>query len=317
MVSSSKSGIRWSVRELTKCIRQRQLNKFDVNIGVSGKRGDGKSTFLFKIFQAFKEDGFRPHKHQVYSQGDVKSLLCNQKFGFCWDDEAINSGYKRDFANKGQIQLIKVVTNYRDNFNIYGSALPFFYNLDKALRELIFMHVHIIARGIGVLLLPLEGQIHSQDPWDTMTNKKIEMKENARLEKSPDAKFRYHRFTTFAGYVFFTPMTKKQEEKYLKIKETKRARMFESIEDKKPATFIEKIYKFLLEGKLNREGLMQASLLEGKKDSMVMNELNKLLKDNGHTKRVSDLLNVSRKDRSSNFDYSKSNLVPNIPSINE
>lgn len=309
-----KSGIKWSVKELTECMRRRQMNKFDANLGVSGKRGEGKSTFLFKIFNSFKHDGFRPHKHQVYSQDDVKRLLSNQKFGFCWDDEAINSGYKRDFQKTGQIDLIKIVTNYRDNFNIYGSALPFFYNLDKALRELIFMHVHIITRGIGVVLFPLEGQIHSQDPWDTMTNKKIELKENARLEKSPEIKFRYHKLTTFGGYVFFTPMTKNQEKRYLKIKENKRAKVFQSVDDKnKPRTFLDKLYGFLMTNQLTREGLMQSCLLEGQKHSGTVSALNRMLSDNNVGKTLKECLVESKAEHSSRLDPQISNLVPDIP----
>ena len=61
---ASKSKIIWTLRELTTCIRERQLNKYDANIGVSGKRGDGKSTILFKIFNAFKKNGFNQEKHQ-------------------------------------------------------------------------------------------------------------------------------------------------------------------------------------------------------------------------------------------------------------
>lgn len=314
MASTSKSGIKWSVKELTDCIRKRQLNKFDANIGVSGNRGQGKSTFLFKIFQAFKHQGFRPYKHQVYSQDDVKRLLSNQKFGFCWDDEAINSGYKRDFQKVGQIELIKLVTNYRDNFNIYGSALPFFYNLDKALRELIFMHVHIISRGIGVVLLPLQGQIHTQDPWDTITNKRIELKENARVEKSPNSRFRYYKLTTFAGYVFFTSMTKRQEEKYCKIKETKRSKIFKEIEEQnRPKTFHEKLYDFLLAGRLTKEGLLQTCLLEGKKYSSAISALNAMLKDAGEERTVKELIRNSKADRAIMRDPQIDALVPEIP----
>ncbi len=308
-----KSAVKWSIKELTECLRERQKNKFDSNIGVSGKRGDGKSTFLFKIFQSFRKEGFRPHLHQVYSQDDVKNLLCNQKYGFCWDDEAINSGYKREFQKVGQIELIKVVTNYRDNFNIYGSALPFFYNLDKALRELIFMHVHIVSRGIGVILLPLEGQIHSQDPWDTRTNQAIEMKENARLERNPDAKFRFYKLTTFVGFVFFSPMTKKQEERYLKIKEKKRARLFEHLDKKnRPKTFMESLYDFLLRGELTKEGMAQSCLMNGKRYSTVLSTLNKMLKDNGNPKSLTDYIKKSAWNPSAKFNEQITELVPKV-----
>src|SRR4030042_2467296 len=128
------------------------------------------STIISKIFNSFKKEGFNQRKHQVYARKDVINLLACQQFGYCWDDEAINSGYKRDFQNKGQKDLIKIITNYRDNHNIYASALPFFYSLDKDLRDLIFLHLHVIERGVAVLFLPLSDQIHTQDQWDTKNN---------------------------------------------------------------------------------------------------------------------------------------------------
>ena len=284
----SKTKVIWTIKEFTEVLRKRQLNKFDCNIGVSGSRGNGKSTFLFKIFNSFKRDGFIQDKHQVYEQKDVIGLLAQQQFSFCWDDEAINSGYKRDFQFAGQKTLIKVVTNYRDNYNIYASALPFFYSLDKDLRELIFVHVHIIERGVAVILLPLTDQIHASDPWDTKANIKIEEREYVRMKKSTNAIFRYHKFTTFAGYIFFGPMTKKQEGHYKAIKQKKRHKKFGLDTPEEQKDFKQRCYNLLTTGKLTKDGLIQACLLEGRKYTSVLTELNRMLKNNGETKTVKD-----------------------------
>lgn len=309
-----KSQTIWSMKELTECLRKRQHNKFDANIGVSGSRGDGKSTFLFKIFNSFKKEGFKQRKHQVYSQEAVKDLLANYSFGYCWDDEAINTGYKRDFQKFGQIELIKLITNYRDNFNIYGSALPFFYNLDKALRELVFMHVHIIERGLAVILLPLDGQIHTQDPWDSITNKKIEARENARLEKNPKAKFRYHKFTTFAGFIYFGPMSEKQEKLYVEIKKSKRRENFEKIElEDKERSYLDKMYDFLMSGRLTMESLRDMCLIEGKKYSTTLTALNARLRDAGIEETVTQLTRKSLVERNnSKLNPQISTIVPEI-----
>lgn len=311
----SKTKVIWTLREFTEVLRQRQLNKFDCNMGVSGKRGDGKSTFLFKIFNSFKKNGFLQEKHQVYEQKDVIALLAQQTFSFCWDDEAINSGYKRDFQNAGQKTLVKVVTNYRDNFNIYASALPFFYSLDKDLRELIFVHVHIIERGIAVILLPLTDQIHASDPWDTKANIKIEAKEYARMKNSAGATFRYHKFTTFAGYIYFGPMTKKQEAYYKSIKQKKRHKSFglEEIEDKQD--FKHRCYDLLMSGKLTKDGLIQACLLEGRQYTSMLTELNRMLKNKGETKTVKDFYRTTAiTGVHNNLKGAISDIVPIIPS---
>lgn len=311
----SKTKIIWTVKEFTEVLRKRQLNKFDVNIGVSGSRGDGKSSFLFKIFNSFKKSGFLQEKHQVYEQKDVISLLAQQQFSFCWDDEAINSGYKRDFQAAGQKTLVKVVTNYRDNFNIYASALPFFYSLDKDLRELIFVHVHIIERGVAVILLPLTDQVHASDPWDTKSNIKIESKEYARMKKVPGSTFRYHRFTTFAGYIYFGPMTKKQEKYYKAIKQKKRHKSFglENVEEKQD--FKHRCYNLLTTEKLTKDGLIQACLLEGRKYTSMLTELNRMLKNNGETKTVKDFYRTTAiTSIHNNLGGGISDIVPVIPS---
>jgi len=299
----TKANVIWTIRELTECLRQRQLNKFDANIGISGKRGNGKSTVAFKILNSFKKDGFIQKKHQVYQREDVIELLSNQKFSFCWDDEAINSGYKRDFQVRGQNDLIKIITNYRDNYNIYCSALPFFYTLDKGLRELIFLHIHVIERGFAVLLMPLEDPIHSQDPWDTINNQKIELKENKRVERNPDLKFRYHKLSTFAGYVYFGDMTEKQKRIYNLIKQQKRQKALEtesfSKKAKEETPFIEKLYASLKEGKISRDGMIQACMLNGEKYTSLLSQLNARLTNEGNTKRVQDyLIASSPKERS-------------------
>lgn len=311
----SKTKVIWTIKEFTETLRKRQLNKFDVNIGVSGKRGDGKSTFLFKIFNSFRKNGFMQEKHQVYEQKDVIRLLAQQKFSFCWDDEAINSGYKRDFQAAGQKSLIKVVTNYRDNFNVYASALPFFYSLDKDLRELIFVHVHIIERGIAVILLPLTDQIHASDPWDTKANIKIEAKEYARMKKTPGATFRYHRFTTFGGYMYFGPMTKKQERFYKDIKQRKRAKHFGIEDEEEKQDFKHRCYNLLTTEKLTKDGLIQACLLEGRKYTSMLTELNRMLKNNGETKTVKDFYRTTAiKGFHNNLKGAISDIVPIIPS---
>jgi hypothetical protein len=312
---TSKSKIIWTLKEFIISLRRRQLNKFDVNIGVSGRRGSGKSTMLFKLFNSFKQYGFNQEKHQVYSQDDVIKLLSTQEFGFCWDDEAINSGYKRDFQKAGQKVLVKIVTNFRDSHNIYASALPFFYSLDKDLRELIFCHLHIIERGLAVILLPLADQIHESDPWDTKKNIKIEEREHARIAKNPDLKFRYHKLTTFAGYLYFGPMTAKQEKKYKEIKKRKRAKNFGvDNQDTSELPFKDKVFKLLLEGKMTKDGLIQACLLEGKKYSSMLTVLNGMLKDQGDARTTKDFFRLEEIKATNTNRGPISKLVPSISS---
>ncbi len=175
----------YSIKELVMILKERQKNKFDANFAVSGKRGLGKSTLIGKVYYRFPN--FRPWKHQVYSRDDVLALLKSEKYGSCWDDEAINSSYKREFQDKGQQELIKNLTAFRDNFNVFASAIPSFYSLDKDLRDLYFIHLHVVRRGVAVIHMPVPGRLYSQDIWDTKYNQKIEDRWTKTLHKNQKA----------------------------------------------------------------------------------------------------------------------------------
>jgi hypothetical protein len=290
---NSKAQVFWKLREIVEVLRERQLKEFDANIGVSGKRGDGKSTLLFQIFRRFKKYGFHQEKHQVYNRDDVLNLLKHQEFSFCWDDEGINTGYKRDFQNTEQKSLIKVVTAYRDNYNIYGTAIPFFYTLDKGLRELMFMHIHIIERGLAVIFLPLEDQIHTQDPWDTYNNAKLEMLWQKRLQADPNFKFPYHKLSTFAGYITFRDMSDKQKARYKKIKKAKRQESFLTEKEKvaeKNEGIVVQVYDLLKEGKITTEGLNQICVLNALDVTTLKRKINSKLAKAGDPLRIVDYL---------------------------
>lgn len=272
----------WTVKEFVEILKQRQKNEFDVNIAVTGKRGDGKSTFINKVLLKFKD--FNQEKCQVYDREKVIELLSEQKFGYCWDDEGINTAYKRDFHSRRQQDLIKIITAYRDNFNMYMTAIPFFYSLDKDLREMIFCHIHIIERGKAVILIQLEDSIHMQDPWDTKNNQKKEEKWQKIKRKNPKYVIPYHELSTFVGYVTFGDLTPKQKKKYKEIKKRKRHEAFIKEKDQKEEKekgFIDELYDLLKKGDLDKPSLENICKVNHKKFSSIWSLLHKKLRDDG------------------------------------
>ena len=111
-------AITWTIKDISEILESRQKNEFDGNIAVSGDRGNGKSTVIGKILYRFQQ--FKPWTHQVYNREEVIKLLKTQRLGLCWDDEAINSSYKRSWQDQDQQELIKILTAYRDNYNIFA-----------------------------------------------------------------------------------------------------------------------------------------------------------------------------------------------------
>lgn len=307
-------AINWTVKDVVEILKARQDNEFDGNIVVSGERGNGKSTLINKIFYRF--NCFSPWKHQVYNGSDVIKLLKNQTFGLCWDDEAINSGYKRNWQDKTQQELIKILTAYRDSFNVYASAIPNFFSLDKDLRDLYFIHLHVIERGIAIVHMSLQGRLYSQDKWDAKYNAKVEDSWGKRMQK--DARFKppYHKLTTFRGYLFFGDVTPKQKELYKEIKKKKREDAFMTDEEraqKKEVSFIDKVYGLLVQHKLTSEGIAQMCLLEGKKYSSISSSLNRILKDKGENKTVKDFLQQpSNKGFHNKIESEISKIIPDF-----
>jgi len=277
-------------------MKLRQGNKFDCNIVVSGDRGNGKSTCIAKLLYLSKV--YKPKTHQVYSRDEVIRLLSSQKFGICFDDEAINSGYKRDFQNKGQQELIKIVTAYRDNFNIYASAIPNFFSLDKDLRDLTFLHIHVIERGLGVLHMAIQGRLYSVDKWDTKNNARLEDKWNKQRASNPDYRIPYHKLSTFRGYVYFGDLTEKQRELYESIKVEKRAKSFNKYMNKPmEEDFHDKAIKLILEKKITKDGLIQMCLMDNRDYKSTLAKLSRMLKKvtNNDSRTMRDYLFTTEK----------------------
>lgn len=286
--------VKWTLKDIVGIVKLRQANKFDCNVVVSGDRGNGKSTLIVKTLYLTKQ--YNPKKHQVYSREDVIKLLSSQKYGICFDDEAINSGYKRDFQSKGQQELIKIVTAYRDNFNLYISAIPNFFNLDKDLRDLTFIHIHVIERGIGVLHMPIQGRLYSADKWDTKNNARLEDKWNHQRAINPNYRIPYHKLSTFRGYVYFDDVTPKQRELYETIKKEKRAESFNKYIDKpEKEDFFEKALKLILEKKITKDGLIQMCLMDNRDYKNTLAKLNRMLKKitTDESRNLSDYLFTS------------------------
>ncbi len=285
--------IHWTVRELADATKERILNHFDSNIAVTGLTGLGKSTFLWQFFHKFKD--FKVADKLTYSRSETIELIRDHKLSYCWNDELFSSGNKRRFYDTEQIKLIGILTEYRSNYNIVGGAVPGFFTLDKELIKLFGIHINIISRGIGVIHLPREGRMFNDDIWDVKINKKLEEKWSEKRRKNPDFKIPYHKYTTFAGYVYFKKLNDKSEKRYDELRSLKKGERDNpnKIKDKDQMTFYDKLILQLKLHKLDEESLFQLCEFEGKSLSAVKNSLNLKLRDEKSTKRVKDYLTIT------------------------
>lgn len=267
--------IRWTVKELAEITKKRIQNKFDANIAVTGVTGIGKSTFLWKFFHQFPD--FKVRKHLIFKRSDMIDLIKSQKFGYVWNDELITSGYKRNFFDREQIELIQVLTKYRNHYNIVAGAVPVFFTLDKELLKLFGMHIHIIKRGLGIVHLPREGRMYTDDIWDVRINAKLEDKWSKKKQANPNFRIPYHKYTTFAGYVTFRKMGRREEALYEKLKAQKRGEA--EMDEGGESSFYDRLAKAIVNGDVDREKLKLICAVSGKRYSTALQVLNRHLRE--------------------------------------
>lgn len=288
------SAIIWTLSDLTFMARKMQENKFDLIIAFCGSRGLSKSTLAYKLGLKLK---FKPKRDLIYSRDELRKALNG------WNrtinaDEMINVAYKRDFFNMDQIELIKMLNMYRDHQNILMMCVPNFWDLDKPLRDLVKIRIDMLRRGFGAIHTQLKN-FYSNDPWDSKNNEKIERGWNIRGILRPQ----YNRLSTFKGFIKFGKLSPKQEEKYQRIKNDKRAVLFEDkdIVDKDEADgFYKRTIEMLREGKIVREELEKICLVNKLKITNVATSINHRLANSGVKERFKELMNIAQAKRNEN-----------------
>jgi hypothetical protein len=290
----------WALKELVELVNARIKNHFDSNCLVTGGTGLGKSSLINKLLLRF--DGFNQWKHQVYSRSDIIKLLSEQKNSYCWADELISSAFKRTHYDTEQIELIETLTQYRCNENIFFGALPVFFTLDKELMKLFAINIDIIRRGVGVVHMRREGRRYTDDPWDTKVNAKLEEKWSEISRKNPNFKIPYHRYTTFVGYVYFEPLTEKQEVLYKEVRDFKKNEIKQSKEPEQLGGFYDNLLNMAIEKKLTENAFESICAVSGKEITSVRQRINQLLKSKGMKERLKDLLIVPKVEALKNKD---------------
>lgn len=281
----------YTIKDIVSIAKER-INKDIENKDVinfwSGSRGSGKSTGALKF--SFRFPQFNMKKHMVYSRDDVKRLM-ELKDQVIQDDEAIRTGYSRNFYEPDQIKLIEVLNMNRYHNNIYSGCIPTFKDLDINLRNLCTTWIHVIKKGEAIVNVPWENPF-SKDKWDVDNNAKLIAHAINKQKKDPSYKIPWHRLSTFAGYLYFNSLTRNQYSQYEDIREFKRAalRDVEEVEamDSKSKKFYDIMVEKLQKGMFSRQDLITIAISRNATYDGICNMLNKYLKVSGTSKRVSD-----------------------------
>lgn len=304
-----------SLGYLAEIIEKRINNDFDLIIAVEGKRGMGKSTFLYGLGGKLNSRGlikFNPYKHLVYSRTDSLKVLANSKKRYIMNDEMINVAYNRDFWESDQKELIKGLNNYRDSCNVFAMAIPKFIDLDKQMQKLCELRVVILKRGLAQIHQQLKG-VYRSDVWDTKENIKIELKSRKG--------FAFGKLTTKVFYVKFPDLKESKKLFYKELKRERRNLIFNSNNgdsDDLMDNFYTNVYDLITTFKMSQQEFESSCRAVGKTIKIVRNALNDRLKDNAHKERLQYFFTETNKKRAerqrkSKIKHKKISLTPQEP----
>lgn len=86
--------------------------------------------------------------------------------GVVWDDEAIHTMYKLDWASKGQQSLTKEAVTNRKDFKFHIDCMPRFTDFTKSMRDgRIRYWIHVFDRGLANIKIPDVNEYNYGDPW--------------------------------------------------------------------------------------------------------------------------------------------------------
>ena len=268
------------MKEIAEICRQWQDSEFDGIIVFDGRRGLGKSTGAIKLAKAMKRK-FTLKRDILFSREDVMHHLATRKSAILINDEAINTVYNRDFFAETQKKILKMLNMYRDSCNVVIWCVPNFYDLDKQFRSLVKMRIHVIRRGVAVIHSPNQSS-YSTDNWDTVVNEKIERKWAEKKIFKP----KYHRLTTFRGFLRYRKLNEHDAPIYDAVKQEKRIKIYEEemgYTDKTQNSFELNLLEQIKKGNVTGEQLRQACILSNKKYTVVRTWIASRLRDEGYS----------------------------------
>jgi hypothetical protein len=262
---------------------------FEIYRTLKTKRKDlNLEMFLDQIIKLKQNKSyvFNPQDDLIYDQASAKSFLQG------WNsigvfDEFINIGFSRDFFDKGQKDLIKMINLNRDHSHIILACVPHFSTIDNQLRNLSKMRIFLKERGVGIIMQPNKAMV-IRDKWDMDHNEKIERKWVESKVKHP----RWGKLTTFRGIMKTKPLNEKDEEVYQKIKDEKRAVIVkEQMDVKSPqektreqySNIVERLRTFKIKSFDEINGFAQGM---GITPETLRNNIKKILKEDGQSTKI-------------------------------
>ena len=188
----------------------------DVNLGVSGMTGEGKSTFLTHVFRDYAKisgtywgfDRMTWSRKEMLEWIDGKNRL--KQYSGILADELFLMFYRRNWSDVDQIDAIGLFNMCRDRHLLIGGNIPQFSDLDGAFQSRIRFYCYIPKRGVA-WIFKQETNPFMNDPWNTRNNMKI-----VRKYGNP------YKCRNFLFQINFGDWTPEEKAEYLEIRNVKR-----------------------------------------------------------------------------------------------
>ena len=212
----------WSLEHFARRLMRYQDERDDAVVVISGKTGTGKSTLAHHLCTTIaKEKGeeFDFESGMFYSK--KRLLAAFEEFperSVLFADEAVNIFFNRDFMNKWQKELVKKINMYRDKFFISFLLIPFFWQLDVALREGQRLKYWVFNDRRGVAyVFEADSQPFTRDPWNARLNSWL-LRGWGRRGGRTRNDFVAARSPNFVAKLVYPPLSAEEEERYVRLK---------------------------------------------------------------------------------------------------
>jgi len=201
----------------------------DVNTGVGGFTGEGKTTLMIQIMKEYAKIS-KTHwgfDRMTWSRKELMTWIDGEKesvkdsvtglkkrqlpeYSSMLADELFLMFYARNWFESDQIDAIATFNMCRDRHLFLGGNVPDFWDLDSGFRKRIRFYIYIPHRGVA-WVFQQENNPFSSDPWNVNENKTT-----FRKSKTP------YKCPNFICEILFDDITPEEKEAYLKIRNTKR-----------------------------------------------------------------------------------------------
>jgi len=228
----------WTITELCGEVNNTLKIDKDFPIVIDGLTGSGKSTLALHLAKkgcqwfSIKEDILFSKKELIYKISNAPP------FSYLVLDEAVNLLFKRDFMDRKQKFLLKLLDMCRDKNLCLIFCVPNFWSLDKHLLDgRIKLRIHISRTGFAFMWIPTSNPF-TPDKWCRKYNEKV----CYNWDNYPNAK----KTKGFIGYLKFGDMPESDKKVYLKVKAIKKEEVRKAEEDEEKKEELDKQKGFIM-----------------------------------------------------------------------